>query len=196
MCVSCSVTSSFATPWTVAHQAPLSIEFSRQEYCSKLPFPTPEDYPDPGMKLVSLVSPASPELAGGFFTTTSPILRGGDYKQAMIIECYKCYDRGRDTWSSLWLRVEFQTKLPKWYCLNWLSSEAVILKNYPDEKDQEIESWGEDIPGREKSMVWTGNTKYLLLLFSHSVMSGSLWLHGLLHTRLPCPSPSTGVCSN
>ena len=87
----------FAIPWTVAHQAPLSIEFSRQEYCSKLPFPTPGDYPDPGMKPMSLVSSASPELAGGFFTTTSPILRGGDYKQAMIIECYKCYDRGRDT---------------------------------------------------------------------------------------------------
>ena len=84
----------FAVLWTVAHQAPLSIEFSRQEYCSKLPFPTPGDYPDPGMKAVSLVSPASPELAGGFFTTAPLILRGGDYKKAMIIECYKCYDGG------------------------------------------------------------------------------------------------------
>ena len=38
-----------ATPWTVAHQAPLSMEFSRQEYWSGLPFPTPGDLPDPGL---------------------------------------------------------------------------------------------------------------------------------------------------
>ena len=37
----------FATPWTVAHQAPLSMGFSRQEYWSELPFPSPEDLPDP-----------------------------------------------------------------------------------------------------------------------------------------------------
>ena len=40
----------FATPWTVAHQAPLSMEFSRQEYWSGLPFPSPRDLPDPGIK--------------------------------------------------------------------------------------------------------------------------------------------------
>ena len=38
----------FATPWTVAHQAPLSMELSRQEYKSGLPFPSPGDLPDPG----------------------------------------------------------------------------------------------------------------------------------------------------
>ena len=38
----------FVTPWTVAHQAPLSTEFSRQEYWSGLPFPTPGDLPKPG----------------------------------------------------------------------------------------------------------------------------------------------------
>ena len=41
----------FATPWTVAHQAPLSMGFSRQEYWSGLPFPSPGDLPDPGMEL-------------------------------------------------------------------------------------------------------------------------------------------------
>ena len=39
----------FATPWTVAHQAPPSMEFSRQEYWSGLPFPSPEDLPDSGI---------------------------------------------------------------------------------------------------------------------------------------------------
>ena len=40
----------FATPWTVAHLAPLSIEFSRQEYWNRLPFPTLGGLPDPGIK--------------------------------------------------------------------------------------------------------------------------------------------------
>ena len=40
----------FATPWTVAHQAPPSMEFSRQEYWSGLPFPSPGDLPDPGFE--------------------------------------------------------------------------------------------------------------------------------------------------
>ena len=53
----------FATPWTAAHQAPLSKGFPRQEHWSGLPFPMPGDLPDPGVKAASLVSPA---LAGGF----------------------------------------------------------------------------------------------------------------------------------
>ena len=55
----------FATLWTVAHQVPLSVEFSRQEYWNGLPFPPPEDLPDPGTEPVSHTPPA---LAGGFFT--------------------------------------------------------------------------------------------------------------------------------
>ena len=53
---------SFATPSTVAHQAPLSKGSSRQEYWSGLPFSFPGDLPDPGVKSTS------PALAGGFFT--------------------------------------------------------------------------------------------------------------------------------
>ena len=56
------------TPWTVAHQAPLSMEFSRQEYWSGLPFPIPGDLPDPG---IEPTSPVSPALAGGFFTMSA-----------------------------------------------------------------------------------------------------------------------------
>ena len=48
----------FATPWTVAHQAPLSMGFSRQEYWSGLPFPSPGDLPNPGIEPASLASPA------------------------------------------------------------------------------------------------------------------------------------------
>ena len=59
----------FATPQTVAHQAPLSMGFSRQEYWSGVPFPTPGDLPDPGVEPKSLSFPA---LAGRFFTTEPP----------------------------------------------------------------------------------------------------------------------------
>ena len=54
------------TLFTVALQAPLSTGFSRQEYCSGLPFPSPGNCPDPGIK------PESPALLGEFFTTALP----------------------------------------------------------------------------------------------------------------------------
>jgi len=54
----------FLTSWTVAHQAPLSMGFSRQEYWDGLPFPSPGDLPESG---IEMVSPASLVLAGEFF---------------------------------------------------------------------------------------------------------------------------------
>ena len=54
------------TPWTVARQAPLSMGFPRQEFWSELPFPSPGDLPDPA------IEPASPALAGEFFTPETP----------------------------------------------------------------------------------------------------------------------------
>ena len=67
------------TLWTVARQAPLSMEFSRQEHWSELLFPSPGDLPDLGMELKSLVSPA---LAGRFFTPAPPgKLMTGRYRE-------------------------------------------------------------------------------------------------------------------
>ena len=59
----------FAIPGTVAHQTPLSMEFFRQEYWSRLPFPTPGDLPNPGIKPLSLASSA---LGGRFFAPVPP----------------------------------------------------------------------------------------------------------------------------
>ena len=58
----------FVTLWTVAHQAPLSMAFSRQKYLSELPGPPPGDLLNPGIEPLSLMSPA---LASGFFTTST-----------------------------------------------------------------------------------------------------------------------------
>ena len=59
----------FATLWSVTRQVPLSMGFSQQEYWSGLSFPPPDDLPGPGIRLMSLGSPA---LAGRFFTAEPP----------------------------------------------------------------------------------------------------------------------------
>ena len=66
LCISHSVMSDSATSRTVAHQAPLSMEFSRQEYWSGLPFPSPGDLPDPGIKA------RSPTLQADSLLSESP----------------------------------------------------------------------------------------------------------------------------
>ena len=70
----------FVATWTVAHQAPLPMEYFRQEYWSGVPFPTPGDLPDLGIKPASLVSPA---LAGGYFTIN--VTRGAHRYQVLMI---------------------------------------------------------------------------------------------------------------
>ena len=85
----------FATPWTVAHQAPLSMRFSRQEYWCGLPFPPPEDLPDPGFE------PESPALTGKCFFTEppgKPLLTGtpsnlkhSPFSFLMSVLCYMLY---------------------------------------------------------------------------------------------------------
>jgi len=60
----------FVTPWTVAHQVPLSMEFSKQEYWSELPFPPPGDLPDPG---IEPTSPAAPTLRSFYIVPNGKI---------------------------------------------------------------------------------------------------------------------------
>ena len=69
LCFCCLITkscSTLATPWTVAHQAPPSMGFSRQEYWSGLPFPSPGNLPDPG------IEPRSPTLQADALTSEPP----------------------------------------------------------------------------------------------------------------------------
>ena len=69
----------FVTLWTVAHQVPLSMGFSRQEYWSRLLCPPSRDLPDPRIESMFLISPA---LAGGFFTTSAT------WEALFCIHCY------------------------------------------------------------------------------------------------------------
>ena len=67
-CVQLIAAQLFVTLWTVTHQAPFSMGFSRQEYWSRLPCPPPRNLPDPR---IEPVSPVPPPLADGFFTTSA-----------------------------------------------------------------------------------------------------------------------------
>ena len=80
MCVSVYsvLSNSFAAPWTVAHQAPLSMGFSRQESWSGLPFPPPGDLSDPG------VEPMSPALWAGSTGEAHGILYGSEKENGCL----------------------------------------------------------------------------------------------------------------
>jgi len=82
----------FATPWTVAHQAPLSMGFPRQEYWSGSPFPPPGDLPDP---VIKPVSPASPALANSL-----PPSHWGipTYLQFPLLPCINSHDHHQTLW--------------------------------------------------------------------------------------------------
>ena len=72
VCESLSLVQPFATPWSVAHQAPLSMEFSRQEYLSGLPCPPPGDLSNPGIK------PGSPALQADSLSSEPPRMKRED----------------------------------------------------------------------------------------------------------------------
>ena len=100
-CWVASVKPDSATLWTVTCQAPLSMGFCRQEYWSGLPCPPPGDIPNPGIKPVSLMSPA---MAGRFFITSTRLLQKletelpydpatpllGTYLEKTIIQKHTC----------------------------------------------------------------------------------------------------------
>ena len=98
----CPVMFNSVIPWTVACQAPLSMEFSRQEFWSRLPFPSPGDLPDPEIQPASLASPA---LAGGFFTCWA----GKPYRMRNSI--FQCFQLKPTSWVSL---VCLQSPIHSW----------------------------------------------------------------------------------
>ena len=87
----------FATLWTVAHQAPLSMGFSRQESWSKVTCPPPRDLPHPEIEPISLASPA---LEGGFFTTnaTREAPKGSTLLHKQLRVCVLCRHLGLAFW--------------------------------------------------------------------------------------------------
>ena len=107
----------FATPWTVAYQAPPSMGFSRQEYLSGLPFPSPGDLPDPGIK------PGSPALEADALTSEPPgkpngceswTIKKAEHKRIDAFELW--------CWRRL-LRVPWTARRSNWSILKEISPE-------------------------------------------------------------------------
>ena len=124
----------FVTLWTITHQTPLSMEFSKQEYWSGLPCTSPGDLPSPGIEPASLTSPV---LANGFFTTSATweapsirkwnIRRNGRYSTGLLVQAWqgRCTKRGRKQYTPQglplpkflkfeFLCVESRLGLPPW----------------------------------------------------------------------------------
>ena len=110
------VSDSLGTPWTVAHQGPLSMGFPRQEYWSGLPFPPSGALPYPG------IEPASPILAGRFFTTEPPVC-------ARMLSYFSCIP----LFATLWT-VAFQVSLSMRLSRQeyWSGLSCLPLGNLPD----------------------------------------------------------------
>ena len=106
----------FATPWTIAYQAPLSMEFSRQEYLSGLPFPSPGDLPNPG------IEPGSPSLQADALPSEPP------GKEALMAQRVKRLSTMQETRVS-WLTFSF-SQMPCSFPLQSLStSYSLCLEN-------------------------------------------------------------------
>ena len=86
-------------PWTIAGRAPLSMGFSRQEYWSGLPFPPQGDLPNP---MIRPKSPASPSLAGGFFTTVPPGKPSKMYKEHFFFFPGGLFEKVRKEKGEVW----------------------------------------------------------------------------------------------
>ena len=188
--LSCSVMfNSFVTSWTVAYQAPLSVECPKQEYWSGLPFPTPGDLSNPGYKTEA---PMSPALAGGFF--------------AWEAECYiykPLIDKPKlgkiyiyFSLSKLFILIIFSVL----YCLG-LSFLHVGISPYTS-PILEVLNTGSSFQGQvinwhySRQIETRSPPNHPSVQFSRSVMSDSLQSEGLQRARPPCPSPTPGVYLN
>ena len=167
----------FAIPWTVACQAPLSMEFSRQEYWSELPFLSPEDLPDPGIESESPAlqvnsSPSEPpgnaSLITLFYSTSCRHWAGCsefgvDWKRKRL--------RGARTTDIFYIThwfVAFQTKR------NW-GSDMVERKGADPEPDSDWADFSSS-SGFIFPTTWTGCLPGLL---SCPTLLSLSWIHGL-----------------
>jgi len=214
----------FLTPWTVAHQVPLYMGFSRQEYWSRLPCHPLGDLSNPGMELESSVSPA---LAGMFVTTSA----AWETKNAGCLP--KRWFIHVQSLNHVWLFVTsmdcsppgssihrfFQARIPEWVAMLYSRGSSRPRSN------SHLLNWQVDFflcwATWEAPKCWFrcplnhSLQLSILMTYVHKMphLKGSpeligpqsssvaqlcptLWSHGLQNTRLPYPSPAPGACSN
>ena len=157
----------FAAPLTVALKAPLSMEFSRKEYWSGLPLPTPGAFPDPGIKPTSLVFLVSPTLAGRFFNINATWEGPG-----LIISGFFFH------W---WKLKHYVTRSSIDYF--WIIKRKYLMCTVYEEiyELSEINSWKHIMILLSHIYIRLKTYKdyNIGLKWSRSVVSNSLWPHGL-----------------
>ena len=170
-----SVVSDSATQWTAAQQATLSMGFSRQECWRALPFPPPEDLPDPG---IEPSTPTSRALACGFFTTVIPGKRDlGSYGwKAQILYIYLFF------WC---LRIEVQSQ-----------SQRSWVNIYPGEKYKDFgRLWSEETNHHWVSILFSQKaTGIICFMDSHPEAAGKCIFRFCGHTHY-CTEPVVGRTS-
>ena len=159
-----------ATAWTIAHQASVSMGFSRQEYSSGSPLPSPGNLPKPGIKPESLnVS----FIAGRFFTIWPT----------------------REALDSLTeLEISQNEKDKHVESKNYSKIVTITNRRPTQRKNKLVFTSGDRKEGQYMGRGIRGTN--CSLHFSCSVMCKYLRPHGLQHARPPCPSPASGVYSN
>ena len=173
----------FVTPWTIAHQASLSMGFSRQEYWSRLPFSPPGDLPNPGIELESLSSPA---LAGRFFTTSTTREAPFDPQKSTEIPFKCCFSV-----KNCGLSTIFNTVRPWWKYRSWVFT----VLGFPSKTLERSEAHHRDpAPGFPWAVVWTWAVPH-----SHSIrnkMGGGRVLYTSQLFSFLCSSPpiEVGLC--
>ena len=127
--LSCKVVFNFCgTPWTIAHQAPLSMGFPRQEYWSGLPCPPPGDLLSPGIEILSLV------LAGGFLTSGPPRFSGsvrrgiaGSYGPSM----FNCLRNCQTVFYNGCITLQFTFQPSVYECFSFSITLPTLVTNWP-----------------------------------------------------------------
>ena len=155
---------SVGTPWTVAHQALLSVGFPRQEYWSGLPFPSPEDLPDPE------IEPLSPALTGGFFTTESP---GKPCLCCIYLTYYTPIKLA--IFFSLGLRFNATSQKGQ------ASLVAQKIKNLPAMRQISVQSLGQKDPLKKEMVI-----HYSILAWENPTDKGTWWVvvHGVAKSQI------------
>ena len=147
----------FATPRTVAHQAPLSMGFPRQEPWSRLPFPSPGDLSNPGIKPKSFTSRA---LAGGLFTSRPP--------RILVPLQYSCLENPRDR-RAWWLTVHEVTK------------SRMQLSTYTTDRCVCHAQWSQSERKKQVSYIntcmWNLEKQYRWTYFQGRNRKKDLWTH-------------------
>ena len=169
-----------ATPWTIGRQSPLSMEFSKQEYWGGLPFPTPEDLPNLGIKPASLISPA---LAGRFFTTSATWEAPRSFikpyiwaSQCSFSEKAMAPHSSTLAWKTPWTEEPGRLQSMGSQSQTWLSDFTFTFHFYALEKEMATHSsvlaWR--IPGMRLHRVrhdWSDLAVAVTVLFMHTVRS-------------------------